>query len=185
MSVVWIGNGFSNENMKEQETKMKQIKKCKKMKHKWKIWSWKHFGQENTKTNTNKRGGREHAEKNAKKDSKTHCFSGYLLGFGSGITCIWLLVEKISLTIKKNKKTGFLCSYFVFPPRKLGENGEKKSGKMKIKRKQMKNEEKNVKLSLCLKPITCKCTSSILCFGSILDLRVRCCHMNHSLNRLN
>ena len=129
--------------------------------------------------------GQRTCRKNAKKDSKTHCFSGYLLGFGSGITCIWLLVEKISLTIKKIKKTGFLCSYFVFPPRKLGENGEKKSGKMKIKRKQMKNEEKNVKLSLCLKPITCKCTSSILCFGSILDLRVRCCHMNHSLNRLN
>jgi hypothetical protein len=56
-----------------------------------------------------------------------------------------LLIEKISLTIKKNIKTGFLCSYFVFPPRKLGENGEKKSGKMKIKRKQMKNEEKKRK----------------------------------------
>ena len=27
MSVVWIGNGFSNENMKGQETKMKKSKK--------------------------------------------------------------------------------------------------------------------------------------------------------------
>jgi activator of 2-hydroxyglutaryl-CoA dehydratase len=29
MSVVWIGNGFSNENMKEQETQMKKMRKMK------------------------------------------------------------------------------------------------------------------------------------------------------------
>ena len=176
--------GFPMKTWKNRKQKWNRLKNARKWNTNEK-YDHENISDKKTPKQTPTSVGVENMPKKRKKRLENPLFFWLSLGFREWDNLHLVVSWENKPDDQKNKKTGFLCSYFVFPPRKLGENGEKKSGKMKIKRKQMKNEEKNVKLSLCLKPITCKCTSSILCFGSILDLRVRCCHMNHSLNRLN